>query len=82
MVILINWHEIIPPIAAGTIVSLLNKWILNNPSLFNFNCCQEVEAEIMDDESDNSGRTAASVDTINPHGVHFVHTSTIPNFTH
>ena len=77
----INWHEIIPPVSAGVIVSLLNKWIFNNQNLLNMTCCQEIEAEVMDDESDNSGRTIASVDTVNPH-VHVVHASTIPHFTH
>lgn len=79
----INWHEIIAPVSAGVIVSLLNKCVLNNPSLFTCNCCREIEEEVMEDDTDsnNSGLTTASVDTINPH-VHFVHTSTIPNFTH
>jgi len=81
----IDWHEIIPPVAAGTIVSLLNKWIFNNPSLYNIACCEQIndfEHEVLDDESDNSGRTIASVDTINPHGVHAVHATVIPHFTH
>ena len=80
----INWHEIAAPIFAGTVVSLLNKCVFNNPSLFAWNCCQEIEEEIMEDDTDsnNSGQTIASVDTINPHGVHCVHATTIPTFTH
>lgn len=73
----IDLHEVAAPICAGTIVSLLNKYILNNPDIFNCSCFQqfvEMEEVVEDDRhSENSGQTIASVETINPHGVHYMH---------
>ena len=81
----INWHEIVAPVAAGTVVSLLNKFVFNNPDLYNFVCCQQVnnlEHETMDDKRENSGNTIASVDEVRVHhGVPFAHAVTVPHFT-
>ena len=69
------------PIAAGLIVSLFNKYILNSPRLDG--CCQ-VETEEVDSESDKSGVTemsdalsrasAITTSTLTPpHPIHYHH---------
>ena len=69
------------PIAAGLIVSLFNKYVLNNPRL---DCCCQVEAEEVDSESDKSANTemsdalsrasAITTSTLTPpHPIHYYH---------
>ena len=43
------------PITAGLIISLINKYILNNPRLDT--CCKTVEPEDVDSESDSHDST-------------------------
>ena len=70
------------PIAAGIVVSLVNKYILNNPSIGH--CCHP-ETEEEDDESETSNKTemsdalsrasAITTSTLTPpHPIHYHHT--------
>ena len=76
--------ESIIPISAGIIVSLINKYILNNER-FN-NCCETVEEEVVDSESEESIETikteksdaissssAITVATLPSHPIHVHH---------
>ena len=71
------------PIAAGLIISLVNKYILNNPKLDT--CCKSVEPEEVDSESESDGitktemsaslsRTSAIATATSPsHPIHYHH---------
>ena len=70
------------PIAAGILVSLINKHMLNNPSIGH--CCQhETEEEDVESETSNqtdmsdalSGASANTTSTLTPpHPMHYHHT--------
>ena len=53
---------ILEPIAAGLVVALFNKFVLNNPLL-----CQGCQAQAEDPEDCASYTTSASSDTVPPH---------------
>ena len=78
-----NVHEIIPPIIVGTIVSLLNRFVLNNP---NCTLCQQIvefEQEMEEKQSDGSGNTTASCTEVQVHHITpHVHFEAIPHLTH
>ena len=80
MIIPDSCHEVVVPVSAGIIVSLLNRFILNNP---NFTMCSDTscnqnveEIEVEDDESDaKSGSSGAISSTLEvPHQSVHVHT--------
>ena len=52
--ILIYCQEIAIHVFAILIVSLLSKWLFNNPRLFNCSGCQELEAELMEEDTDRN----------------------------
>ncbi len=75
-----NCHEVVVPVSAGIIVSLLNRFILNNP---NFTMCSDSscnqtveEIKTEDDMSDaKSGSSGAISSTLEvPHQSVHVHT--------
>jgi len=77
-----NCHEVVVPVSAGIIVSLLNRFILNNP---NFTMCSDTncnnnveEIDVDDNMSDaKSGSSGAISSTLEiPHSVTHVHTFT------
>ena len=65
MIIPDSCHEVVVPVSAGIIVSLLNRFILNNPNFImcsNTNCNQTVEEiEVEDDVSDAKSRSSGSL---------------------
>ena len=80
MIIPDSCHEVVVPVSAGIIVSLLNRFILNNP---NFTMCSDSscnrtveDLEVEDDESDaKSGSCGAISSTLEiPHSTTHVHT--------
>jgi hypothetical protein len=64
-------NEVMEPIVAGLIVSLINRYIIGNMSLFS--CCQDtfydLEVETDDDTNNNSGEntTIYAVHGYTPH---------------
>ena len=72
-----NCHEVFVPVSAGIIVSLLNRFILNNP---NFTMCSdascnqtvEVEGEMEREKSGSSGSLSSTLEA--PHVNTHVHT--------
>ena len=75
-----NCHEVFVPVSAGIIVSLLNRFILNNP---NFTMCSdascnqtaeetEVEGEMEREKSGSSGSLSSTLEV--PHQSVHVHT--------
>ena len=75
-----NCHEVFVPVSAGIIVSLLNRFILNNP---NFTMCSdtscnqtieetEVEGEMEREKSNSSGSLSSTFEA--PHSNSHVHT--------
>ena len=75
-------HEVVIPVSAGIIVSLLNRFILNNP---NFTMCSDSscnqkmeEIEVEDDMSEaKSGSSGAISSTLEvPHTHHIAHVYT------
>ena len=73
MIIPDSCHEVVVPVSAGIIVSLLNRFILNNPNFTmcsDSSCNQNVEEiDVEDDESDaKSGSSGAISSTLEvPH---------------
>ncbi len=72
-------HEVVMPVSAGIIVSIINRFILNNP---NFTICSDSscnqnieEIEVEDDMSDvKSGSSGAISSTLEaPHSITHVH---------
>jgi len=74
-----NCHEVFVPVSAGIIVSLLNRFILNNPNFTmcsDTNCNQtieetEVEGEMEREKSGSSGSLSSTFEV--PHGNTHVH---------
>ena len=80
MVIPDSCHEVVVPVAAGIIVSLWNRFILNNPScsdILNINCSREIEnidvEEDMGEEKSGSSGALSSTLEVPHHNVH-IHT--------
>ncbi len=79
MIIPDSRHEVVVPVSAGIIVSLLNRFILNNPNFTicsDSSCTQNVEEiEVDDDMSDaKSGSSGAISSTLEiPHNTVHVH---------
>ena len=82
MIIPENCHEVFVPVSAGIIVSLLNRFILNNP---NFAMCSatscnqtaeetEVEGEMDREKSGSSGSLSSTLEV--PHANHASHVYT------
>ena len=77
-----NCHEVIVPVSAGIIVSLLNRFILNNPNFTmcaDTNCNENVEEIDVDDNMSDvkSGSSGAISSTLEiPHNAAHVHTCT------
>ena len=80
MIIHENCHEVFVPVSAGIIVSLLNRFILNNP---NFTLCSdtscnqtaeetEIEGEMEREKSGSSGSLSSTLEI--PHQSVHVHT--------
>ena len=67
------------PIASGLFVSLVNKYILNNPKLDA--CCTVIETEVEEIESDDSMKTEAS-DTLSGNSGNTTATLPIPHPVH
>jgi len=80
MIIPDSCHEVFVPVSAGIIVSLLNRFILNNPNFImcsNTNCNQtveetEVEGEMEREKSGSSGSLSSTLEV--PHQSVHVHT--------
>ena len=80
MIIPDSCHEVVVPVSAGIIVSLLNRFILNNPNFTlcsNTNCNQtveetEVEGEMDREKSGSSGSLSSTLEM--PHRSVHVHT--------
>ena len=53
----------IGPLTAGLIISLINKYILNNPKLDT--CCKSVEPEEVDSESESDDTTQTEMSAAN-----------------
>ncbi len=74
-----NCHEVVVPVSAGIIVSLLNRFILNNP---NFTMCSdascnqtvEVEGEMEREKSGSNGSLSSTLEI--PHANHASHVYT------
>ena len=80
MIIPDSCHEVVVPVSAGIIVSLLNRFILNKP---NFSICSDTscnqtveEIEVEDDmEREKSGSSGSLSSTLEiPHSTTHVHT--------
>ena len=80
MIIPDSCHEVFVPVSAGIIVSLLNRFILNNP---NFTMCSdascnqtiegtEVEEDMEREKSGSSGSLSSTLEV--PHSNTHVHT--------
>ena len=72
-----NCHEVFVPVSAGIIVSLLNRFILNNPTFTmcsDTSCNQtvEVEGEMEREKSGSSGSLSSTLEV--PHESVHVHT--------
>ncbi len=80
MIVPDSCHEVVVPVSAGIIVSLLNRFILNNP---NFTMCSdsscnqhveeiEVDEDMSDAKSGSSGAISSTLEI--PHSTTHVHT--------
>ena len=80
MIIPDSCHEVVIPVSAGIIVSLLNRFILNNPNFTmcsDTNCNQtgeeiEVEEDMEREKSGSSGSLSSTLEI--PHQSVHVHT--------
>ena len=73
--------EYIVPVVAGIVVSLINKYLLNNPALETCCVAEKEEAEHASSVSDKSdmseagSRASALTPTLTPpHAIHYHHT--------
>ncbi len=75
-------HEVAIPVSAGIIVSLVNRFILNNPNFTmcsNTNCNQnveeiEVDEDMSDTKSGSSGAISSTLEVPHTHQAVHVHT--------
>ena len=72
--------ESLTAVIAGSIVSLLNRFVINNPNCQIVQECQNIEREVSESDMSNSSTIASSTvvtNTSSPH-THIPHTH-IPN---
>jgi hypothetical protein len=61
---------VMEPIAAGLIVAVINKWLINNNSVWEFLCSTTTREDVIHEDASSS---TTSINDFTEAHVHFVH---------